>query len=208
MAIGLSIAGRFYVHKRTLTHRHGDHFVGIPVLKKHWPNWDGAWLKFFPGDQIATPVTIADPLDTNTFHIGGHALDIVEVGHTDTFDTTVLHVPDLELVVAGDAVYGDIHQYFGEVDTTEKRLEWIKAIEKIEALNPKTVVAGRKRPGLVDGAYYLQSTKEYIKVFEDVVKVSGSDEEIVTQIKSRYPDRVNPHAIMAGAFAAMKGKQN
>ncbi|KAK7429415.1 hypothetical protein QQZ08_004007 [Neonectria magnoliae] len=167
-------------------------------LEPEW--WDGAWLKFFPGDQITTPVTIANPLDTKIFH-RLPCSGIVEVGHTDSFDTTVLHVPDLELVVAGNA-------YFEKADTTEKRLEWIKAIEKIEALNPKTVVAGYKRPGSADGSYYLQSTKEYINMFEDVVKVSCSVEEIVTQMKSRYPDRVNPNAIMAGAFAAMKEEQN
>ena len=36
---------------------------------------------------------------------------IVEVGHTDTDDTTVLHVPDLDLVVAGDVIYNGVHMY-------------------------------------------------------------------------------------------------
>ncbi|KAH7009951.1 beta-lactamase-like protein [Ilyonectria destructans] len=211
-----------------ITHGHGDHFFGITVLKKHWPDvraiatpgtvahmkqqlepewWTGVWLDFFPGDQIATPVTIADPMETDTFYVDGHLAHVIEVGHTDTFDTTILHIPGLELVVAGDAVYGDVHQYFGEADTSEKRMEWIKAIEKIEALKPKVVIAGHKRPGSVDGVYYLQSTKEYIRVFEEIVRVSDSAEEIVSQMKTRYPDRINPHAILAGAFRAIKARQ-
>ncbi|MFC8244697.1 hypothetical protein [Streptomyces chartreusis] len=34
--------------------------------------------------------------------------------HTDTDHTTVLHIPDLDLVVAGDAVYNDVHLYLSE----------------------------------------------------------------------------------------------
>jgi Metallo-beta-lactamase superfamily len=84
-------------------------------------------------------------METDTFAIEGHTFRAIEVGHTDTVDTTVLHVPDIHLVVAGDAVYGDVHQFFGEANTTAKREEWLKAIEKVESLNPHTVVAGHKR---------------------------------------------------------------
>ena len=164
-------------------------------------------MKFFPGDQIATPVMLADPMETSTLTIEGHDLVVYEVGHTDTFDTTIIHVPELELVVAGDAVYGDVHQYFGEADTTEKRREWLKAIETIEALNPKLVIAGHKRPGSCDGAYYLQSTREYILAFEETVASSDTAEEIIRRMKELYPNRVNPHAVIAGAFAAIKAKQ-
>jgi hypothetical protein len=37
--------------------------------------------------------------------VEGHDLVIVEVGPTDAVDSTVLHVPDVELVVAGDVIY-------------------------------------------------------------------------------------------------------
>jgi hypothetical protein len=38
-------------------------------------------------------------------------LRAIDVGFTDTEGTSILHVPDLHLVVAGDVVYGDVHQY-------------------------------------------------------------------------------------------------
>jgi hypothetical protein len=36
------------------------------------------------------------------------------LGHTDTDGTSARHVPAIGLVVAGDAVYGDVHLYLGE----------------------------------------------------------------------------------------------
>ncbi|KAH8822097.1 beta-lactamase-like protein [Xylogone sp. PMI_703] len=162
-------------------------------LEPAW--WDNFWMKFFPGNQIAEPVVIAEPLQSNIISLEGHELQVVEMGHSDTRDTTVLWVQDLKLVVAGDVVYGDVHQYFAEANTAEKRAEWIRAIEKIEALNPKTVVAGHKRPGSVDG---------YIRTFEELIKVSKSPTELSRKMREAYPDRVNPHAILSGAAAAFK----
>ena len=48
-------------------------------------------------------------METDSFDLEGHTFRAVEAGHTDTLDTTVLHVPDLHLVVAGDVVYGGVH---------------------------------------------------------------------------------------------------
>ena len=71
------------------------------------------WRPRFPG-QIPDNNPVADPLDNTSFELEGHQLVAVDVGHTDTDDTTVLHVPDIGLVVAGDAAYNGVHQYLAE----------------------------------------------------------------------------------------------
>jgi hypothetical protein len=68
------------------------------------------WLPRFPG-QIPEDNPVADPLDDPLLELEGNPPIAVNVGHTDTDDTKVLHVPDRGLVVAGDAVYDDVHQY-------------------------------------------------------------------------------------------------
>jgi hypothetical protein len=44
----------------------------------------------------------------------GHELHAVEVGHSDGDASTVLHVPALHLVVAGDDAYNNVHQYLAD----------------------------------------------------------------------------------------------
>jgi glyoxylase-like metal-dependent hydrolase (beta-lactamase superfamily II) len=156
----------------------------------------------FPGDQIYQPQQLAEALEKDTFTIEGHEFRVIQVGRTDTVDTTVLHVPDLSLVVAGDAVYGDVHQYFGEADTTKKRKEWLAALDTIESLKPHTVVAGHKRAGSVDGLYNVQATREYIEAFDHATRTCKSAEELYGKIQELYPNRINPHAILRGAAAA------
>ena len=58
-------------------------------------------------------------------------------GETDTAQSTCLYVPSIGLIVGGDAVYNGIHPYLGETDT-QSRLEWISALDKLEALKPKS----------------------------------------------------------------------
>jgi glyoxylase-like metal-dependent hydrolase (beta-lactamase superfamily II) len=149
-----------------VTHGHGDHFFGIKVLQDRFPDvkalatpevvarmklqitpekLNSRWRKLFP-NQIPDVISIADPLEGNEIDLEGSKLVVVRVGHTDTDHTTCLHVPSIGLVAAGDAVYNGIHPFLTE-SNRQTRLEWIAALDKIDALKPSAVVAGHKIPG-------------------------------------------------------------
>jgi hypothetical protein len=53
------------------------------------------------------------------------------------------HVPSIGLVISGDCVYNDTHLYRAECDE-KARSEWLRALDTIESLHPKAVVAGRR----------------------------------------------------------------
>lgn len=91
--------------------------------------FSGFWL-FFPqqNDVAQMPQRedkpLAEPLpESNTFDLEEYTLEAVDVGHTDTHNTIVLWVKDLKFVVAGDVVYGDVHQYLVEANIKKLRLE-------------------------------------------------------------------------------------
>ncbi|MFM0306065.1 MBL fold metallo-hydrolase [Paraburkholderia sediminicola] len=63
------------------------------------------------------------------------------IGHTDTDHSTCLHVPSIDLVISGDAVYNGAHLYLAESNRQGRR-DWLDALDKIEALNPRAVIAG------------------------------------------------------------------
>jgi len=89
----------------------------------------------------------------------------VELGHTDTDYTACLNVPSVGLVVAGDAAYNDIHLYLAE-SNAQTRQEWIAALDKIESLNPRAVVASHKRPENDDNPGIIEQTRQYIRDFD------------------------------------------
>ena len=198
-----------------ITHGHPDHWFGLTQLLQRWPEaiplatpgtiahmkesvepsfFARSWGAFFPG-QIYQPFTFAQPLRVDgTFLLEDRwKMRAIECGHSDPHETTVLWVPDLRLAVCGEVVYGDCHQMLAFANTRVKREEWIRAVEKVEALNPLSVVPGHKRPGELDLVWHLANTKKYI---EDFGKVMATDpqtpKEIYQGITRMYPNRLNP----------------
>jgi glyoxylase-like metal-dependent hydrolase (beta-lactamase superfamily II) len=207
-----------------VTHGHGDHFFGIGALQDRFPNvraiataevvermhWqispevmERLWNKRFPG-QIPERLVIAEPLAGDTFHLEGHELVAVPVGHSDTDNTTCLHVPSIGLVVAGDVAYNDVHQYLSESISRESRLEWIAALDKIEALEPRAVIAGHKRPDNDDAPRIIEETRRYIWEFDRLVDETASTRELYDRMLALYPDRINRGALW-GSARAVKG---
>lgn len=193
------------------THAHGDHFLGNPIIVKDFPEArcvatsfvvDGitealseenlrVWKGMFPG-QIPDGQIIPERLPTNgAFSIDGHSLYGVDVVHSDTQNSSFLHVPSLDLVVSGDIVYGECHQHFGEANTPEKRKHWLDALDQIAALKPSIVVPGHKRVSQSDGPYLIDLTKEYVYAFEEEVKKWGDADKVEEAMKKRYPHRWN-----------------
>src|SRR5262249_57918670 len=122
----------------------------------------------FPG-QIQRDVAVAEPISDLRLELEGDELIAVETGHTDTDGTTVLHVPSIGLVVAGDVAYNDVHLYLAESDH-DKRMEWIRALDIIQALNPRAVVAGHKRAGRADDPTVIDETRAYIREFDRIAE--------------------------------------
>jgi len=194
-----------------ITHGHGDHWFGVGTLLERFPNarvvatpntikvmrqnaspefLNNAWKAAFPG-QIPDNLVIAEELKGNVIDLEGKELVAVELGHTDTDHTTCLHVPSIGLVVAGDAAYNDVHLYLAE-SNPQLRKEWIAALDKIQSLNPRAVVASHKRPENADDPKIIDETKQYIRDFDRLAETTRTAQELYDKMLELYPHRVNP----------------
>jgi glyoxylase-like metal-dependent hydrolase (beta-lactamase superfamily II) len=204
-----------------VTHGHGDHFFGIGALLNRFPNARAVampdvvksmrqqaspeyvsnfWNTRYPG-QIPERLVIAEELKGNVIQLEGRDLVVVEVGHTDTEHTTCLHVPSAGLVVAGDAAYNDVHLYLAE-SNAETRLEWIVALDTIESLKPRTVIAGHKKPGKEDSPGIIEETRQYIRDFDRLAGMTTTARELYDKMLQLYPNRANPGSLWGSARAA------
>src|ERR1700756_3736611 len=160
---------------------------------------DGAWKPGFPG-QIPDKLVLAEELGGNVIDLEGHELVAVELGHTDTDHTTCLHVPSIGIVVAGDAAYNDVHLYLAE-SNAQTRKEWIAALDKMESLNPRSVVATHKRAENDDSPGIIEQTRQYIRDFDRLAGTTTSARELFDKMLAIYPDRINPGALWSAARA-------
>jgi glyoxylase-like metal-dependent hydrolase (beta-lactamase superfamily II) len=206
-----------------ITHGHGDHWFGGATLLDRFPNarlvatpstvqvmrgnaspeaLDGAWRAGFPG-QIPEKLVMAEELAGDVIELEGHELKIVELGHTDTDFTTCLYAPSIGLVVAGDAAYNDVHLYLVESDA-QKRQEWIAALDKIESLCPRAVVASHKRPESEDNPRIIEETRKYIRDFDRLARTTKTAQELYDKMMELYPNRINPGWALWSSARAVK----
>jgi len=122
----------------------------------------------------------------------GHNLVVVPLGH---------HVPSVGLVVAGDAAYNDVHQWLVESNARTRR-EWISALDTIESLNPRAVIAGHKRPGNDDSPKIVEKTRQYIRDFDRRAGTTKTARELYDKMLGLYPERVNPLPLWLSARTA------
>lgn len=198
-----------------ITHGHGDHWFGVSTLLRHFPETQVVatagtiammglqgsadvraqlYDQIFPG-QIGDTSVVARASQTGTIDLEGNELRIIEVGHSDTDDTSVLHVPSLALVVAGDVVYNGVHQYLVE-SAVHGREDWLSAIDVVEALSPRVVVAGHKNPDLDDDAdRVIAGTRDYLLTAEGALAAQQTPDEFVTAMTARYPELLNPAVV-------------
>jgi glyoxylase-like metal-dependent hydrolase (beta-lactamase superfamily II) len=203
------------------THGHGDHFFGTSTVLERFP---GArfvarpdvikvmrqqaspeslatfWNPRFPG-QISSHLAIAEELTGNVINLEGHDLVSVPLGFTDTAGTTCLHFPSIGLVVAGDAAYNGVHLHLSESPDQQKREEWIAALDKMESLQPRAVIAGHKRVGNDDNPKILGETRRYIRDFERLAMQTTTAMELYDQMLKLYPDWGNRGALWSSVSA-------
>ena len=84
-------------------------------------------------------------------------------------------------------------------------MEWIAALDKIDALKPLAVVAGHKIPGNDDGPRNVDETRQYIRDFIRLNDATKTARELYDRMLELYPDRANPGSLWSSAAAAKAG---
>ena len=210
-----ALANWIELHDRRLTtiyitHGHGDHYLGLPVLLDHFPGarvlatkgtielmrksttpqiLDPGFRAWFPG-QLSDRLVLPEPLDSMQFEIEGRPLVVVETGHTDAVNSTSLYVPDIGLIVSGDVAYNHCHMFVGAT-TPESRNEWVAALDRLVALCPTAVVTGHKDPTQGNAPTAIDESRAYIEFYGKQREAGLSDQELFDVMVKRYPDWVS-----------------
>lgn len=204
-----------------VTHGHGDHWFGTSEVLAAFPEavvhaTPGTievmhrqattgraqlWDLDFPG-QIPDTEVRAVPVPPAGFELEGELLQPIEVGHSDTDATTVLHVPSIGLVVAGDVAYNGVHQYLLEGGNDGLR-QWLDALDKVAALAPRTVVAGHKNRELPDDPAVIAETRRYLVDVLEILATGPTARELYDRMLERHPDRLNPGPLWYGALGLL-----
>lgn len=205
-----------------ITHGHADHWFGTATLlerfgddesvvyategtirqmRKQLESKDEGFARTFPGVPENTPV-LAVPVPAEGFPLEGRILKPVETGHTDTDDSSVLHVPSIGLVVAGDVVYNGVHLMMLEGGGGGLQA-WLSGIDRLAALDPRHVVAGHKNKDLPDHPKILDETRQYLRDAIRLLAGTPKPLEFFQQMTKLHGDRINPGPLWYSALGLL-----
>jgi glyoxylase-like metal-dependent hydrolase (beta-lactamase superfamily II) len=210
-----------------VTHAHADHYLGIGPLMERFPDAKCValphvleamkesmelqreqWAMLF-GDACVVSDALPDALEDHTLYVDGSPLNIIEVKQADIHPTTIVHIPEIDVVVAGDSVYNEIHPMLGLSTPTEWQ-DWLETVDIVEKLNPRMIVAGHRRPDGDDHAVdsMIAQTRSYIQDFAAAWETAKDAEDLVHTMVAKYPGHGNLWTLMYSAMSAIELRES
>lgn len=189
------------IEKIYISYSDPDYYFGTQQIKKTFPNvkviatvstierikntyesklsvWsdtlkDGAPDKIVIPEEVGSSIQLGD----TTFTIFG----------SDPAKQTLYSEED-QLLLGGILVSTDGHLFMADTKTVENQEQWIKDLNELAALEPKTVIPGHFGEGNDFSEKNIEFTSHYIEKFIDVEKESKNSEEVIEKMKKAYPN--------------------
>jgi glyoxylase-like metal-dependent hydrolase (beta-lactamase superfamily II) len=205
-----------------VTHGHGDHFFGAgPILAafpdarliasdqrvvdeagaQATPRGMKNWNTWFPGQVSGSPA-VPVLADSTELDLDGHPVRFRTIGGADGALGTIVHVPELDVVCAGDIVYNDIHMWLWN-STPDSRKTWLTSLDAVAARRPATIITGHRDPDAPDddATRVLDQSRRYLEDFDEIVSRSGTPQEVFDAMLAKYPAHGNRHTLFMAAHS-------
>lgn len=199
-----------------VSHGDPDFYFGLEVFKRHFPDvtiyasaptlehikataqkkldvW-GAKL----GKNLTSNVVLPQVLKENTIDLEGQKLEVT--GLPDAPSRTFVWIPSAKAVVGGINVFGSsFHLWMADAQTTEARKQWISVLEKIQSLQPVTVVPAHAKSDTAFNLTAVKHTLGYLQNYEDALMVNKTSDALIAALKTKYPTLTFEIALQIGA---------
>lgn len=196
-----------------VTHAHPDHYLGLEVLQKAFPDARIVTTPEVIADIVATaPAKIeywkavykddlADafvrpvPVTPDDLRLEGIPLEMIPVDHGESEHAVALYVPTLGALVSGDLVYGDVHLWLAE----GRADGWLRNLSSVGRRDIRRVLSGH---GVSGGPELLDANREYIEAFVHATESGETREAAVAAMAARYPGYALPVVLDLSVGAA------
>ncbi|WP_371480419.1 MBL fold metallo-hydrolase [Kitasatospora sp. NBC_00315] len=209
-----------------ITHEHPDHYFGAEEVLRLFPEAQllaappvvegilrtaaakvAQWKPVY-GDDIPDHPLVPAQLLPQPLMIDRQLIPVLLLGQADCGGSTVVHVPSVGTVVAGDFAYNGTHVWTADT-TPEQRAQWAHNLDRIAGLGAEHVIAGHRAPDRGDDAAgVLGFTAQYLRDFDARLREHPSDAEaLVTAMNERYAELTLPAFLELGAAANVARRQ-
>lgn len=191
-----------------ISHPDHDHFAGAAAIVERFPGtpvymtakaleeYKRTAPRAFNNEKSRAPQMLPDSIVTPQalpsmqLTVDGEKVEVIPdlTGDVITGVNSVLWIPSISTVLAGDVIFNHVHAWLGSSDTTS-RVAWRESIKRIAALHPKVVVAGHKKDvSAADTPDVLDAMDHYLADFDSLRKTSTNGPALFEAMQAKYPD--------------------
>lgn len=181
-----------------------DYYFGVEVLKEFFPHAQvvttpavleklsakmaGKVAFWGPKMGLNAPRNPVTPqaLPSNTIALEGQTIEIR--GTTGLLaHRPYAWIPSIKTIVGNIAVFGNMHVWTADTQTSAERAAWIAQLDDMAALKPELVVPGHMSAGTSVDASAISFTKTYLQTFEKNLATSKDSAALINAMKQSYP---------------------
>jgi glyoxylase-like metal-dependent hydrolase (beta-lactamase superfamily II) len=195
-----------YLKTVYVTHAHPDHYFGLGHVAEAFPEAritalpDVARMinKQFFGkmehwETVIGPINVCrktvniEPLTENYFELEGERIEIIPKVMGDLKYNSVVWIPSIKTMYGSDVLFNQAHPFTCEV-TAEERKQWIRDIERLEAVNPEVIIPGHQKPGMPFDYTSFEFTKNYLVATDEEIANTNDWAGFYYAMVKRFPE--------------------
>ncbi len=181
-----------------------DYYFGVETLKEFFPQakvvstpavleklsakMAGKIAFWGPKMGLNAPRTPVTPqaLSGNTISFEGQSIEIR--GTTGLLaHRPYAWIPSIKAIVGNIAVFGNMHVWTADTQSSAERAAWIAQLDEMTALKPELVVPGHMSAGTSVDVSTISFTKNYLQTFEKNLATSKDSTALIQAMKQSYP---------------------
>jgi glyoxylase-like metal-dependent hydrolase (beta-lactamase superfamily II) len=187
-----------------LTHAHPDHYFGAGTVAEAFPDarvvavpseaaiinaqFFGKmeiWERVIGAHNVCRKVVSVESLAEDHLVLEGHRLEIIPKVIGDMRYNTMVWIPSIKTLYASDVLFNQAHPFTCEL-TPEERRQWVKEIDKIDAMGAEIIIPGHQKPGMPFDRSSLDFTKNYLLATEEELARTQTVAEFYYAMAERF----------------------
>ncbi len=181
-----------------VTHAHPDHYFGVEILKKEFPQvkvlaapetvkeieatgkgkldyWKGIYK-----EDLTDTVPVVTAFNGKVLMLDNQAIEIMKIGKGESETSSALYIASLKALFTGDMAYGNVHLWLAE----NRPSEWISNLSEMKkSLNIEKVYTGHGTNGTAE---ILDVNARYIQDFMQATELPTTAEKAKAKMLSKY----------------------
>lgn len=139
------------------------------------------------GADVPHKTIVPQVLEGDSLTLEGQSLQVIGLDGQQP-DRSFVWIPSIKAVVGGVVVAENIHVWMADTQSAQSRADWLATLQRIESLQPATVIAGHYLGQGSRSLAAVRFTSDYIQAFDQEAAKAKDAAQLIAAMKKRYPD--------------------